>query len=99
MLFQRMSEVLLAKLGSPATINGQATRINIEHGVQLTGLGAEQAAYRGDYVAQRDVATVPNAVAAQVGDTFAQDGTTYRLEALLRDNGVNRRFVIQKVRP
>lgn len=99
-LFDTMSETLLAVLGTPSYLNGSPTpvQINIEHGVQMAGLGAEQAAYRGDYVAERDVATVPKAANAKAGDTFVQAGVTYRLESLLKDNGANRRFMIQEVR-
>lgn len=99
-VFSRMSEVLLATLGRPSYLRGEPdpVRINIEHDVALAGMGAEQASYRGDYVAQKDVATIPSVLQPKAGDTFVQDGVTYTLEALLKDNGVNRRFVIQRVR-
>ncbi len=101
-LFAHMSDVLLAALGRPSYFNGatEPVNINIENGVSLAGMGSEQATYRGDYVAQRDVATVPSVLQPKAGDTFVQDGVTYTLETLVKDNGsgVNKRFVIQKVR-
>ena len=95
-----MSDVLLTMLGRPSYINGSLdpVQINIEHGVQLAGMGSEQATYRGDYVAERDVATISISNAVQINDTFVQDGVEYRLENRLRDNGANRRFIISKVR-
>jgi hypothetical protein len=100
-LFDTMSASLLQALGRPSLYNGGSTpvRINIENGVQMAGIGSETAQYRGDYVAQRDVATISATLAPKAGDTFTQDGVQYRLEALLRDNGSNRRFIIQKVTP
>lgn len=101
-LFAHMSDVLLAALGRQSYFNGstEPVNINIEQGVNLAGMGSEQATYRGDYVAQRDVATIPGVLQPKMGDTFVQNGVTYTLEALVKDNGpsVNRRFVIQKVR-
>ncbi len=99
-LFDTMSNSLLKAIGRPSFFNGSTTptNINIEHGVQMAGIGSETAQYRGDYVAQRDVATISGALNPQAGQTFVQGGDTYRLESLLRDNGVNRRFIIAKVR-
>jgi hypothetical protein len=100
-VFDMMSGTLLRVMGRPSLFNGGVlpVLIQIEHGVQLAGYGSETAQYRGDYVAQRDVATVSATIAPKVGDTFVQNGVQYRLEAMLRDNGVNRRFTIQKVTP
>ena len=99
-LFEGMSNTLLRLTGKPSFFNGGTSPvfINIEHGVQMAGIGSETAQYRGDYVAQRDVATVGNSLDPQAGHTFTQDGVQYRLESLLRDNGANRRFIISKVR-
>jgi hypothetical protein len=72
--------------------------INIEHDVQMAGMGAEQAAYRGDYVANRDIATVPMDLNPRVGDRFVQDGVLWRLESLHSDKGANRRFVVSRVK-
>ena len=95
-----MTDTLLDALGTPSLLNGGTTpvQINIEHAVQITGYGSEQAASRGDYIAQRDVATIAAEHNPQQGQTFTQAGSTYRLEALLQDRGYSRRFVIQKVR-
>jgi hypothetical protein len=100
-LFDGMSDTMLRLIGRPSFFNGGTSPvyINIEHGVQMAGIGSETAQYRGDYVAQRDVATISRSLDPQAGETFTQDGVQYRLESLLRDNGSNRRFIISKVRP
>ena len=99
-IFERMSATILRTLGKPAYYNGstEPVMINIEHDVQMAGMGAEQAAYRGDYVANRDIATVPMDLNPRVGDRFVQDGVLWRLESLYSDKGANRRFVVSRVK-
>lgn len=99
-IFERMSATILRTLGKPSYYNGSAepVMINIEHDVQMAGMGAEQAAYRGDYVANRDIATVPTDLNPRVGDRFVQDGVLWRLESLHSDKGANRRFVVSRVK-
>ena len=99
-IFERMSATILRTLGKPAYYNGstEPVMINIEHDVQMAGMGAEQAAYRGDYVANRDIATVPMDLNPRVGDRFVQDGVLWRLESLHSDKGANRRFVVSRVK-
>ena len=95
-LFREMAEVILDELGEDAFYDGGLTpiKVNIEHGVQLAGIDSEQAAYRGDLVANRDVATISLRHNPVAGKRFVQNGKTYRLEFLVEDNGVSRRFVI-----
>ncbi|TXH82367.1 MAG: hypothetical protein E6Q74_05295 [Pseudoxanthomonas sp.] len=99
-IFERMSATILRTLGKPSYYNGstEPVMINIEHDVQMAGMGAEQAAYRGDYVANRDIATVPVDLNPRVGDRFVQDGVLWRLESLHSDKGANRRFVVSRVK-
>ena len=98
-LFREMAEGILDNLGEDAFYDGGLTpiKINIEHDVQLGGIGGEQAAYRGDLVANRDVATILIKHNPQVGKSFVQNGKTYRLEFPVEDNGVTRRFVILEI--
>ena len=95
-LFREMAEGILDELGEDAFYDGGFTpiKVNIEHGVQLAGIDSEQAAYRGDLVANRDVATISLRHNPVAGKRFVQNGKTYRLEFLVEDNGVSRRFVI-----
>ena len=99
--FRRMSESILSFLGEDAFYDGATvpTKINIEHGVQLTGMDGDRAEYRGDLTVNRDVATITSDVNPQAGKRFVQNGVTYRLEFLLQDNGVNKCFVILRVPP
>lgn len=98
-LFQQMAEGILTLTGEDAFYDGATvpTRINIEHGVQLSGIGGEEAAYKGDMVVNRDVATVLISQNPRAGKTFVQNGRTYRLEFLVEDNGATRRFVVMEV--
>ena len=104
-LFNSMAEGILAALGEDAFLAGatKTTKINIERGVELGGIGSEQAAYRGDLIVRRDVATILASLNPKTGQTFAMAlpggarGDTYKLEELLEDNGATRRFVVNKV--
>ena len=91
-----MSKSILAALGEDALFDGATDpeRVNIEHGVQLSGIDGERAEYRGDLVVNRDVATVEHW--HQAGEYFVQNGKRYRLEFLVQDNGANKRFTIME---
>ena len=108
-LFSQMSQGVLDQLGEDAFFDGatETIKINIEHGVQLAGIGGEDAQYKGDLVVNRDVATVHNSASPKAGMrfTFASTagaryaGKTFRLDASVEDNGVSRRFVVLEVAP
>lgn len=103
-VFGRMAESVLSLLGEDAFLRNASTpcKINIEHGVQITGVDGERAAARGDLVVERDVATVLKRMNPKGGDTFwfPQTGTgphagrAYRLETMIEDNGFSRRYTI-----
>ena len=99
-LFSEMAQGILGLLGEDAFLDGATTpiKINIEHGVQLTGMGGEEAAYRGALVAEKDVATILLSDNPQMGQRFTQNGKTYRLEAKVEDNGVTGRFIVLEMR-
>ncbi len=99
-LFQEMAEGILDEIGEDAFYDGatEPIKINIEHGVQLAGIGGEEAQYRGDLVANRDVATIHARHNPQQFKKFVQNGKTYRLDVPVEDNGVTRRFVVMEVR-
>lgn len=99
-LFSGMAQGILDVLGEDAFYDGATTpiKVNIEHGVQLTGMGGEEATYRGDLIANRDVATLFLRDNPQAGKRFVQNGKTYRLEHKVEDNGVTIKFVIMEVR-
>lgn len=101
-VFKTMAQSVLTLLGEDAFFDGATTtsKINIEHGVQLTGIGGEEAQYRGDLVAERDVATILSSLNPKAGKQFtmaAPGGKTYQLDQLLEDNGVTKAFVIMEV--
>ncbi|WP_315127208.1 hypothetical protein [Comamonas antarctica] len=99
-VFSDMAEGILDLLGEDAFYAGATTpiKVNIEHGVQLTGLGGEEASYRGDLVANRDVATILLSDQPAAGRAFTQNGKQYRLEHKVEDNGVTARFVITEIK-
>lgn len=105
-VFGRMAQGILSVLGEDALLAGDVPcKINIEHGVQLTGVDGESAAYRGDLVVQRDVATVLLSANPRAGQQFTFDiegggphaGQTWRLESMIEDNGFTRRYIVLKV--
>lgn len=99
-IFSDMAEGILDQLGEDAFLAGATTpiKINIEHGVQLAGIGGEEAQYRGDMVANRDVATILSKHNPAAGQrfVFAGTGKTYRIEFLVEDNGYSKRFVVME---
>lgn len=105
-VFGRMTESVLTLLGEDALLRGAVPcKINIEHGVQVTGIDGERAAGRGDLVVNRDVATIAKRhdpvsddeieFAADGGGTHA--GQRFYLETMIEDNGFSRRYTIIKV--
>jgi hypothetical protein len=99
-VFQRMTERALATLGEPAVLRGEIVdpprRVNVEHGVELTGL-------YGEVTAIRTVATIMNADLPKKGDTLDltddQGNITesYKLDVLYTTNGYSSRFVLVAV--
>ena len=104
-VFGRMAKGVLSLLGENALLRTSVPcKINIEHGVQLTGMDGEAASYRGDLTVERDVATLLKEHDPKKGDRFTFDadsgphaGTTWRLEQMIEDNGYTRRYVVMKV--
>ena len=85
-----MHKSILFALGEDALFAGSTApeRVNIEHGVQVDGMG-------DDLTVTRDIATVEATHTA--GEYFNQNGKRYRLEALVQDNGVNKRFIVMEI--
>lgn len=104
-VFGRMAQGVLSVLGENALLRGTVPcKINIEHGVQLSGMDSENASYRGDLVVARSVASVLKSMEPRGGDsfTFADNsgphaGQTWRLETMIEDNGYIRRYTVLKV--
>lgn len=98
-LFSDAAEGILDLIGEDAFLAGASTpiKINVEHDVQLTGIGGDQAQYKGDLVANRDVATIHARHNPLSGQTYVMGGSAYRLEYLVEDNEAVRRFVIMKL--
>lgn len=99
-VFQRATDRLLAHLGEPAILRGEIVdpprRVNVEHGVELTGV-------YGEITATRSVATINHVDAPAKGDTLDlldKNGNVierYKLDVLLASNGYSRRFVLLNV--
>ena len=89
-----MSQSILATLGEDALFDGATVpeRVNIEYGVEMTGMDGDRSQARGDLVVARDIATVHRY--HRTGEKFLQNGVRYRLEAMVQDNGVNKRFIL-----
>jgi hypothetical protein len=102
--FTRLTDRILAHLGEPAMLRGEAVEppilVNIEHGVDVAG-------EYGEVVMQRSVATIDLRHAPTAGDALNMlalqpDGswavaTQYVLEPFTAHNGYAGRFILRKV--
>lgn len=90
--FTRLTERILAHVGEDAILRGEVVdpprKINVEHGVELTGVYGEVTAYRS-------LATIEKAWNPQPGDPLTVDGKDYILDVLLKDNGYSAQFVLR----
>ena len=81
---------VLAIMGEDAFLRGSVPcRVNVEHGVQITGLEDEM-------VSQRDVATIDSTLSPKRKDTLTHPSGNYVLDQLLQDNGVNQRWILSR---
>lgn len=93
--FVRATKRVLRRLGEDALLRGvPCGKVNVEHGVQFEGYDGDRASSRGDVALQRDVATIDNIYLPRIGDLLVHPDGSYRLDALLEDNGQSRRFVL-----
>lgn len=97
--FRDMAQGILDVLGEDAFFNGATTpvKINVQHDVQLDGIGALDAQRDADMVFVRDVASISASLSPKIGDRFVQNGVTYRLEFPVKKDGALLRFVVMKV--
>lgn len=99
-LFRQATESALSLLGESALLRGTIVcQVNIEHGVQLTGMDTAFEAARDTRAAAttRSVATIASAHEPRGGDSLTQGTSNYRLDALLEDTGAFRRYTLIKV--
>ena len=90
-VFRRMSDTVLTLLGENSTLRGSVPcKVNIEHGVQVTGED-------GLMVLERSVATISAAHNPKVGDMLTHPDGTYRLDVQMGNNGYNKRFILVPV--
>lgn len=91
-VFTRLTNRILANIGEDAVLRGEtvtpARKVNIEHGVELTGV-------YGEVTVLRSVATIANEHNPAVGNTLTVGSVNYKLDALLGDNGYSSRFVLR----
>lgn len=71
-------------------------KIAIKHGVQFAGYGSESAAFRGDAVVEKSVATIPKEYLARVGDRLVHPDGDYDLDVLHTDDGYSQQFILRK---
>ena len=92
--FERLAKSVLRRLGQDALLISGATvtpcRVNIEHGVQVTGSF-------NDAVFERDVATFDTSeVTPTEGNTLEHPAGRYRLDSKMQDVGVLVRYTLVK---
>lgn len=89
-LFRTAVADALTLLGEGATLRGTVLcQVNIEHGVQLTGLD-------DDMVVAKSVATIAKIHNPKVGDVLSHPDGNYVLDAILVDTQVSTRFILRK---
>ena len=84
--FVRAGAAALSILGQAATLNGaNAGRVHVARGVRLV---------LEDVEVTRDVATVGLPANPRQGMTLVHPDGTFKLDVLIGDNGVNRRYIL-----
>ncbi|MEN9317357.1 MAG: hypothetical protein RIS35_3750 [Pseudomonadota bacterium] len=99
-IFRRATESALAALGEGALLRGSVPCVvNVEDGLQLTGLDTNFEAVREsrNLSSIRSVATISSEYNPKIGDALTVGDRIYRLDMLLEDAGAFRRFVLLKV--
>lgn len=87
-IHRMMSESVLSVMGQGAFLRGEGpVQINVEHGVQITGL-------EDNIVSERDVATISTDLSPRKGDILTHPDGNYELDKPLQDNGVNQRWIL-----
>lgn len=92
-VFGRLAKSVLRRLGQDAFLHSGVSilpcRVNIEHGVQVTG-------EYGDATFERDVATFDlSEVQPKQGDGLVHPDGNYKLDGLLQNNGYTVRYTVQ----
>jgi hypothetical protein len=89
--FRQATKAALSLLGEGSLLRGTVScKVNIEHGVQLTG-------YDDNVVVTRSVATIDSEVDPKVGDTLTHPDGNFKLDTLLEDKGAFRRFMLLRL--
>lgn len=92
--FERLAQSVLRHLGQDAFLlvgaTSTPTRVNIEHAVAMAGP-------YDDGAFPRDVATLPAAAKAKLGDSVQIGTDVYLLDGVISTNGQLHRFTVTKV--
>lgn len=92
-VFQRMTKSALAVLGEDAFLrDSEPCRVNIEHGVQVTGPDDLT-------VLERSVATIPIEADPKVGDVLTHPEGRFKLDVETANNGASKRFIVLPLAP
>lgn len=90
-VFRRMNATVLALLGEESMLRGvEPCRVNIEHGIQVTGPD-------GMTVMEKSIATVATDLNPKVGDALTHPDGTFRLDVETANNGHSKRFILLPV--
>lgn len=99
-LFKQATQSALAALGEGSLLRGTVPcQVNIEHGVQLTGLDSdsERASDTRVLLTSRSIATIDSTLNPKVGDALTHPDGSFKLDVMLEDSGAFRRFIVLKV--
>lgn len=94
--FKRLTKGVLALTGEDSFLRGVVPcKVNIEHGVQFGGEGAEAASFRGDVVLEKSVATIDKSLLPKPGDDLSHPDGDYILDVKASDNGYSIRYILR----
>ena len=89
-LFKTATKSALSLLGESSFLRDTVPcKVNIEHGVQLTGTDDM-------IVVSRSVATIDSDLTPKVGDALTHPDGNYVLDVLMEDKGAFQRFVVRE---
>lgn len=89
-IFNRAAQGVLAGLGEDSFLRGTVPcKVNIEHGVQMTG-------YEDGLIVEKSVATIDKTLAPKRGDTLTHPDGNYVIDGVMTLSGFTGRYILRE---